>query len=177
MPERSEASGLEFNLKGEISPGLSAWGTLSWARVADDMAGDDVVRSWDQSLAMTAGLAWQGSRFNASAFGSWHRGWPRTNLDFAQPPFGPGVAPIVLGKRNAGRWGDYYSLDLRASYLWPLRNADFSIVLEATNVTNRENDCCAILQTTADGGFGQDVENWLPAIVNLGFSYRWRSRD
>jgi len=25
--------------------------------------------------------------------------------------------------------------------------------------------------------FGQDIDHWLPAIVNLGFSYRWRNRD
>ena len=176
-PDRSEASGLELNVKGQISPGLSAWGTFSWARVADDFAGDDILRSWDQSLAATAGISWQGPRFNASVFGGWHRGWPRTNLEFAQPPFAPGIAPIVLDKRNGARWGDFYTLDLRASYLWPLRNADFSIVLEATNATDRQNECCAVLQTTEDGGFGQDLDHWLPAIVNLGFSYRWRNRD
>jgi len=169
-PERSEASGVEFNVRREFSPALSAWGTLSWARVADDVDGDDILRSWDQSLAMTAGVAWQGPRFNASAFGGWHRGWPRTPLSFAQQD-------IVLGGRNSGRWGDFYTLDLRASYLWPLRNADFSIVLEATNATDRQNECCALIHATGNGGFGQEIDHWLPAIVNLGFSYRWRSRD
>jgi len=176
-PSGSEASGLEFNLRREFPDGISAWGTMSWARVTDDFHGDDTLRSWDQSMAMTAGVAWQRQRLNVSAFGGWHRGWPRTHLDFAQPPFAAGVEPIVLGDRNAERWGNFYTLDLRASYLWPQRYGDFSIVFEATNATDRENECCAVLQTTGNGGFGQDVDNWLPAIVNLGFSYRWRNRD
>ena len=174
-PTASEASGLELNLRREISPELSAWGTMSWARVADDIGGRDVLRSWDQSLALTAGVAWQGPRFNVSAFGGWHRGWPRTQVTFAEPP-SMTVEPIVLGARNGDRWGDFYTLDLRGSYIWPRRTGDFSIVLEATNATNRENECCAVLQATG-GGFGQDIDHWLPAIVNLGFSYRWRNRD
>ena len=52
-----------------------------------------------------------------------------------------------------------YTLDLRASYLWQQRYGDFSVVLEATNATNRENECCALLQTTGDGGFGHSARD------------------
>ena len=80
-PKESEASGLELSAHHEFSDRLSAWGTMSWARVADDTPEGDVLRSWDQSLALSAGASWQASRWNASVFGSWHRGWPRTPAD------------------------------------------------------------------------------------------------
>lgn len=167
-PAESEAVGLELTTRHEFSDRLSAWSTLSWARVADDSPQADVVRSWDQSLAMTAGASWQASRWNVSALGSWHRGWPRTPLS---------LDPLALGKRNSARWGDFYTVDLRGSYVWPLRYGDFSVVLELTNATNHSNECCAVLETDANGAFTSNVDHWLPTIVNLGFSYRWRNRD
>jgi outer membrane receptor protein involved in Fe transport len=167
-PEESEATGLELSAHHEFSDRLSGWGTMSWARVADDSPAGDVVRSWDQSLALTLGASWQASRWNASVFGAWHRGWPRTPLL---------LDPLTLGERNSARWGDFYTLDVRGSYVWPQKYGDFSLVLELTNATDRSNDCCAVLQTTPDGAFTTDVDHWLPTIVNLGFSYRWRSRD
>ena len=167
-PKESEASGLELSTHHEFSDRLSAWGTMSWARVADDTPEGDALRSWDQSLALSVGASWQASRWNASVFGSWHRGWPRTPLT---------LDTLTLGERNSDRWGDFYSLDLRGSYVWPQKYGDFSLVFEVTNATNRSNECCAVLQTAPDGAFTSEIDHWLPAIINLGFSYRWRSRD
>jgi hypothetical protein len=84
----------------------------------------------------------------------------------------------LLGARNSDRWGDFFTLDLRGSYTWPMANGDFMVVLEVTNATNRHNKCCAALEATDDGPFFEsDVHQWLPAIVNIGFSYRWRNQD
>ena len=46
-------------------------------------------------------------------------------------------------QRNSARWGDFFTLDLRGSYTWPLAHGDLSTVLEVTNATNRDNECCA----------------------------------
>jgi len=167
-PDESEASGLELNGHHEFSERLTAWGTMSWARVADDSPAGDVVRSWDQSLALTLGASWQASRWNASMFGGWHRGWPRTPLT---------LDPLALGERNSDRWRDFFTFDLRGSYVWPQKYGDFSLVLEITNATSRSNPCCTVLETAPDGSFTTSTDHWLPTIVNLGFSYRWRSRD
>jgi outer membrane receptor protein involved in Fe transport len=176
-PEESEAAGLELNARHEFPGRLATWGTLSWARVADADAGADTLRSWDQSLALTAGISWQGSRLNLSALAGWHRGWPRTPLGFATAPPVAGEAAIVLGNRNDDRWNDFYTLDLRGSYLWQLERGDFSVVLEVTNVTDRRNECCAVLHAAGDGTFSAATDHWLPIVANLGFSYRWRNRD
>jgi hypothetical protein len=173
-PRRSEASGMELNLRHRISERLSGWSTLSWSRVADDIEGEDVLRSWDQPLALTAGLSWQGARLNVSALAGWHRGWPRTPLALVAPDQGSSGA-ILLGDRSSGRWGDFLTLDLRGGYTWPLAHGDLAAVLEATNATNRNNQCCARLSAADDGVFLEsETGHWLPTIVNLGFTYRWR---
>ena len=48
-------------------------------------------------------------------------------------------------------------------------------VFEVTNATNQNNECCARLSATDDGSFLEsDTGHWLPTIVNLGVTYRWR---
>lgn len=165
---------MELNWHHRISERMAGWGTLSWSRVADIMPGGDVLRSWDQPLALTAGLSWQGPRLDLSALGGWHRGWPRTPFDLVPPENGtPGE--LVLGARSSDRWGNFFTLDLHGSYTWTMPHGDFSTVLEITNSTNRDNECCAALSATDDGSFLEsDTKHWLPIIVNLGFSYRWR---
>jgi outer membrane receptor protein involved in Fe transport len=172
-PGASEASGLELNLRRDFSAQLSGWGTLSWSRVADDSAGDDIRRSWDQPLAINVGATWQeGTRLSLSALAGWHRGWPRTPFELTTDG---AAGQILLGPRNADRWGDFYTLDLRGAYTWPFTQGDLSVVLEITNATNRRNECCAELRAAESGNFFEsDTKSWLPAIVNLGFSYRWR---
>lgn len=176
VPSKSEASGLEVNLRRQFTQQLSGSGTLSWARVADVIDGRDILRSWDQPLAATAGVAWKGSQLSLSALAGWHRGWPTTPIDMTAPANGlPGG--VVLGTRNSDRWDDFFTLDLRGSYTWPMAHGDFMLVLEITNATNRHNECCVLLEASDDGQFFESgIHQWLPAIANLGFSYRWRSR-
>ena len=168
VPHGSEATGLEFRARVPVAERLTGWGTLSWARVADDFrTGSDVRRSWDQPLSATAGVSWKNSRASLSALGGWHRGWPRTPLT---------TEPLQVGQRNSERWGDFYTLDLRGSWSWQLASGDFSLVLDITNATNRSNECCLILETSEEtAAIESEVDHWLPTIFNIGFTYRWQS--
>jgi outer membrane receptor protein involved in Fe transport len=166
-PHASEATGLEFSARKPVSDALTAWGTFAWSRVADDFAQGDVLRSWDQPLSLNLGLAWKGSRASLSALAGWHRGWPRTPL---------GEEPLALGPRNSERWSDFYTLDLRGSWTWSFASGDFSTVLDVTNATNRRNQCCEVLEEASDSTFSSEIDDWLPTLINLGFTYRWRSR-
>jgi hypothetical protein len=167
-PTASEASGLELRAKIPFDDRFTGWGTLAWSRVADDFrSGGDILRSWDQPLSVSAGLSWTHSRATISALGGWHRGWPRTQFS---------LDPLRLGSRNTDRWRDFYSLDLRGSWTWRLSRADFSVVLDVTNATNRANDCCLILESgEGTSSLEAEVDHWLPTLVNLGFQYRWRA--
>lgn len=166
-PTASEASGLELSLRKPFSDSLTAWGTLAWSRVADDFSPGDVLRSWDQPLSVNAGLAWKGSRASLSALAGWHTGWPRTPFE---------LAPLQLHARNSRQWSDYLSLDLRGSWTWNFSSGDLSAVLDLTNATNRRNECCLVLEMEDSAALEGEVDHWLPALINIGFTYRWRSR-
>ncbi len=168
VPHASEASGLELSMHKPFSEAFSGWGTLTWSRVADEFrSGRDVLRSWDQPLSATAGLAWKGSSASVSALAGWHRGWPQTPLT---------PVPLVVGPRNSNRWSDYFTLDLRGSWTWTFASGDLSAVLDLTNATNRGNECCVVLEMEDASQLEAEVDHWLPAIINIGFTYRWRSR-
>jgi outer membrane receptor protein involved in Fe transport len=168
VPHDSEASGLEFRARVPIADRFTSWGTLSWARVADDFREtNDIRRSWDQPLSVSAGLAWKGSRASVSVLGGWHRGWPRTPVT---------TEPLRVGPRNSERWGDFHTLDLRGSWTWQLASGDLAVVLDVTNATNRANECCSVLETSEETSLLEaEVDQWLPTIFNIGFTYRWRS--
>jgi outer membrane receptor protein involved in Fe transport len=169
VPSASEASGLELRAKLPLGDRFTAWGTFARSRVADDFrSGGDILRSWDQPLSATAGLSWTHSRATFSALGGWHSGWPRTPVS---------LDPLRLGPRNTDRWRDFYSLDLRGSWTWQLSHGDLSVVLDVTNSTNRDNDCCLILESGAElSSLEAEVDHWLPTLINLGFQYRWSAR-
>jgi len=48
--------------------------------------------------------------------------------------------------------------------------------LDTTNVSNRNNLCCADLNSmgAADGEPGVDTSTWSPRVVNVGFTLRVR---
>lgn len=167
-PNASEASGLEFRATRPLSDHFTGWGTLAWSRVADDFRdGGDVLRSWDQPLSLSTGIAWTTSRASVSLLAGWHTGWPRTPTS---------VAPFELGARNTARWSDFYSLDIRGSWGWQLPHGDLTMVLDVTNSTNRGNECCFVLGASSGSALQGQVDQWLPTIVNLGVTYRWGSR-
>lgn len=174
-PNASESTGLEVHARTPLFDRASAWGTLSWSRVADDFQRRDVLRSWDQSVALSTGVAWEGSRLSLAVLGGWHRGWPRTPYLLTEPN-GATPGSLVLDPRNSDRWGNYFTLDLRAGWRWQLGRGDLLTTLELTNATNRSNPCCTTLEAASTGQFlTVETEHWLPTIVNLGFAYRWRN--
>jgi hypothetical protein len=134
--------------------------------VADDFPQGDVLRSWDQPLSVNAGLAWKGASASLSALVGWHAGWPRTPVEYT---------PLLLAPRNSRRWGDYISLDIRGSWTWTFASGDLSAVVDLTNSTNRRNECCLDLEMEEPPQLASEIEHWLPTIINIGFTYRWRS--
>jgi len=165
-PSASEASGLEVSVRKPFSESLTGWGTLAWSRVADDISPRDVLRSWDQPVSINAGLAWKGPSASVSALAGWHTGWPRTPFD---------LEPLQLHGRNSGEWSDYFTLDVRGSWTWVFDSGDLSAVVDLTNVTDRRNDCCVRLEMEESSELGAEVDHWLPVLINIGFTYRWRS--
>jgi hypothetical protein len=177
-PADADAAGIEISAQRSFRHGITAWGTYTYSRVTDDVNGREVVRSWDQTHSANFGIAWTGRRLSASAFFTWHSGWPQTPVD-AVPATPTAPAYFAVGARNSGRFESYFSTDLRLSTSFPLRSGDLSLWLDATNLTNRSNYCCIDLNPIgppADKAPILDM-NWSPRVINVGFSWRVRRHE
>lgn len=173
-PKDSETDGVELSARRALSSSLETWASYAWTRVADEFASADVPRSWDQPHALTAGLVWSGERTGASAMASWHRGWPRTPFD-AVPATPTAPVRVMVGSRNSARWGNYFTLDLRATWSIPLARGDLTSWTEVTNSSNRQNDCCVGLGSAASGMPVTESSAWLPRIFNAGITWRFHN--
>jgi hypothetical protein len=134
-PESAEAKGVEVLLRRETTHlGLYLAWTLS--KATERLAGVDVLRSWDQTHAVTASAVWRpGQRSSLAATFLYHTGWPYTDVLLA------GSTP-VMGPRNAVRHPDYHRLDLRASHRFSIGRTSLRAYVEVMNAYNRHNECC-----------------------------------
>ena len=172
-PMASEASGAELTVRRSLPHSFDVWAGFSASLVNDDFASrSDVHRSWDQPRAATLGFDWNHVGWTASAVFGWHRGWPRTDIrDNTLVPGG-----LILGPRNADRWGDYFSADISASRTAAFAGGELSTWVEVTNATDRHNACCTHLQAPEPGStsIGEEANTWLPRTLNVGFTWRFR---
>lgn len=172
-PISSEASGAEITVRRALPHAFEVWAGFSFSLVTDDFATrTDVRRSWDQPQAATLGVNWNRQGWMTSVVFGWHRGWPRT--DISNNLLEPGM--LTIGRRNADRWGDYFSTDISASRTAPFAGGELSTWVEVTNATDRTNACCTHLLPPEQGSstFGQEANTWLPRTVNVGFTWRFR---
>ena len=175
VANHAEAAGIELSAQRSFDHGLTAWALYSLSTATDEVSGRDIPRSWDQRHAASVGFAWSQPRTSASVLLGWHGGWPLTPVTW-MPGAAGSPAVIAVGARNSGRWGDYFSADLRLSTSFSLRHGVLSLWFDATNVTNQPNDCCVEL-ISAGPAAGTSVaayNMWSPRVINAGFSWRVR---
>jgi hypothetical protein len=168
----AEAAGIELTAQRSFDHGLTIWALYSSSTATDEVSGQDIPRSWDQRHAANVGFAWSQPQTSASVLFGWHSGWPSTPLSWT-PGTGGSPAVLAVGARNSVRWGDYFSVDLRLSTSVPLRRGVLSLWFDATNVTNRPNECCFELNS-AGATAGPSVvgsKMWSPRVINAGFTW------
>jgi hypothetical protein len=174
-PVDSEAAGLELGARRSFTPSLEGWANYSWSRVADRFASGDVLRSWDQPHAVSAGLAWTSGHASASALVGWHTGWPRT--PYAMVAGSAGLPEqFTVGARNSDRYGNYFTLDLRGSWTKDFGRSELLTWIDVTNSTNRPNACCVSFESPDRPSRLPEAYSvdWLPRTLNVGFSWRLR---
>ncbi len=174
-PDHSEASGIELSVRKRLAGGLHGWAGVTAARVADEFNEADQSRSWDQPLALNAGVAWAGLRTEFSVMAGWHTGWPHTPVAAT----GETVAgPVAIGPRNSERWNDYLTFDVRGSWTRPSLGGELTAFVEITNASNQRNPCCTVLQPATSGAPVFQIEKayWLPLVLNLGVTIHWRTK-
>lgn len=170
-PRAARADGLEWLLTRRGDGPWSGWFSYAWSRARDRVGGELVRRSWDQSDNVQAGLTWADSGWSVTLAGSYHTGWPVTPVRIAG-----GGSTVTLGPRNASRYADFATVDLRASREFALGRSTLSVYAEVTNALDRRNPCCTDYEFEAeDGGVVVDRElrNWLPLVPALGVLWKF----
>lgn len=180
-PDSARADGVEalLNWHPQTASPLrewSGWVSYTWSRAQDRIDGRDVDRSWDQRHAVSLGLAWTRGPWAATLAGIYHTGWPTTELTLA-PGATPGSSVAVVGPRNAARYDNYGSLDLRITRTFTLPRGQLDVFVEASNLMSRGNPCCTEYSITQDASgadaLERDVDNWLPLVPSFGVLWRY----
>ena len=173
-PDSSRAEGVEWLLTRKSADPWSGWLSYTWSRVRDEVDGDDVPRSWDQTHSVGGGVTWSYGAWQATLAGSYHTGWPTTPVRVVdEPP----PATIEFGPRNSARFKDYAAVDLRVSRLFALPRGDLSVFAEVTNAFDRRNPCCIdfSFEPSGDGSLELEREyrHWLPLVPSIGVLWRY----
>ena len=174
-PDSARADGVELLIARRSAQPWNGWLGYAWSKVTDELNGRDVLRSWDQTHAISAGVTWSKSPWDASIAITYHTGWPTTNVRLADPE---GNSPsVVIGDRNAERVEAFASLDLRVARTFPLRLGNLDVFAEVTNALNRENPCCVDYSVQKDEQdhyeLERDSKHWLPLVPSFGVLWRF----
>jgi len=176
-PRGGDSTGLELSATDHFAGNWELSGSYTLSRATDDLPGRDVLRSWNQTHALNAGIRWRRPLTSASLVFSWHTGWPNTPISLV-PATATQPAYLQIGPRNSGQWGDYVSVDVRVAHTFASHLGDFNLWLDTTNVINKANPCCSYYgQLDANGAYLPPVTtSWFPRVINIGFDWRLKSR-
>ncbi|MDH5262581.1 MAG: TonB-dependent receptor [Gammaproteobacteria bacterium] len=162
-PVSAVATGAELMLsRGDGGENLFWWIGYAWSEVRDKTPSGYTARSWDQTHTGKAGLSWRWGRWDLSAAGEVHTGWPKT------------VMPA--DELNALRYSVFHTLDVRVSRKFDIRRGDLTAFLEVSNLYNRKNPCCteySVVTTPAGSELLEDEAYWLPLVPSLGIVWRF----
>ncbi len=172
-PDRVQSDGVELSARRAFGDHLELWGTYTLSRAVDEVAGRAVPRSWDQRQGANFGVAWARWRTRATILLGWHSGWPRTAIGVIDGT-SAGSASLVLGERNALRWGDYFSADIHLAHSVPIFFGELSLWMEVANATSRSNDCCTDISAIVPPAVLPEwsTDSWSGRHVNVGFTWR-----
>lgn len=175
-PSGAEAFGAELMLSRSAADGnLLWWLGYAWSEIEDDTPDGEIVRSWDQTHTVKGGVSWRWGRWDLSAAGEVHTGWPRTSMsgELVRQPDGSDNLVLDVSDRNATRYSVFHSLDVRISREFDLPRGDLTAFLEVTNLYDRPNPCCTEYSVRPDGSLSSRETRWLPLVPSLGVVWRF----
>jgi hypothetical protein len=178
-PSRGDARGVEMSLKRAPAHGLGWWASYAHASVEDLIGGIWVPRTWDQRDTFNFGVDLRrGPAWDLSFAGVYHTGWPTTGVTavmVTNPDGSQSLQPIV-GPRNAERLPDYLRLDFKVRRSFAAGQGRMALFASVTNLTNRDNVCCArgfTFAPQADGAVQVNREDasWLGRTPVFGLEW------
>jgi outer membrane receptor protein involved in Fe transport len=171
-PATARARGVELFLSQRLQQPLTWWFGYSYSWVEDHIEGDDVLRSWDQTHAVTAGLNWDTPKWNLGLALAYRSGWPTTPVELQSTT---GEVPIVgTSGRNTDRLDFYRTVDFRLTRKLNVKGTSLNVFVELTNVANRNNHCCVEYEIDDETGeFETKTLSYMPLIPSIGFVWRF----
>jgi hypothetical protein len=131
-----------------------------------------VLRSWDQTHAVSTGLVWDTPKWNLSLAFVHRSGWPTTPVTLASSD--SDVPLVTTSGRNTTRFGDFRSLDLRVTRKLDVKGTSLNLFFELTNATGRTNTCCVEYEIEDENGLFETKQlDYLPLIPSAGFVWRF----
>jgi hypothetical protein len=177
-PDRSRAEGFELFLQGQAGPRLGWWVSYAFATTEDEIAGETVKRSIDQTHALSLDFNYHlGDHWNLNFAWRYHTGWPTTPVTLEETVDGDGnpVYVPVLGPLNSERLTNYHRLDFRASRAFRVgTRSKLTFFVDVQNVYDRKN--LAGFDTSIDSEEGvieTDEEYWAGILPSLGITYEF----
>lgn len=176
----AEAHGAELTLtRGTSKDDLLWWFSYGWSGIEDKTASGTINRSWEQTHTAKLGVSWKWGSWDFSAAGEAHTGWPASELiaETRTDASGNDVLFISATERNALRYSNFHSLDVRVSRAFDVRRGDLTLFLEVTNLYDRKNTCCTeySIDGSASGASRLQVKerHWLPLVPSVGIVWRF----
>ncbi len=174
------SKGAEIRVTGEDDDGNMLWWlSYTWSLIEDMLVDSNVRRSWDQTDTFQAGLNWDWKKWNFSAAGTVHSGWPRTDLMVETISNADGSTSLLASTtpRNSLRHDTFHSLDARVSRRFDVSRGELTAFLEITNIYNHRNTCCTKFRLQTDNGGNRTLQanrsNWLPLLPSLGVIWQF----
>jgi hypothetical protein len=173
-PQTAKTEGAEILLRLRPRGPWSGWLGYSWSRAQDRIDGEDVLRSWDQTHAVTFGAVWARGPWTATLAGTFHTGWPTTILKLDTSG---NVPALDLADRNEARFDYYNTVDLRMTRTFLMRVGALDVFAEVNNAIDRSNPCCVSREVTRqpDGTlqYSRELDSWLPLVPSAGVLWRF----
>ena len=169
-PLASRAYGVESTLRWQPAERWAGWMAYSWTESEDEFAGFKRARTWDQRNSANAGLSWTRRPWQLSGTVQYRSGWRRNALDLADPATGE----LELEPRNSLAYPRVVSVDLRATWTWPLRASALHFYVDIGNAINRQTPCCTGYSLSQENGtwsLAQDYDSTFPRYVLLGVNW------
>jgi hypothetical protein len=169
-PRASRAYGLETTVRWQPVERWAGWIAYSWTQATDEFHGFEVARTWDQRNTVNAGLSWTRRPWQLSGTVQWRSGWRRNGLSLVDETTGE----IELAPRNSLTYPRTLSLDLRATWIWPLRASALHFYADIGNALNKQTPCCTGYSLTEDAGVWQlnrDFDSTFPRYALIGVNW------
>ncbi len=177
--DESLVRGAELTVSGGVDKTSTRWWLgYVWSSAEDSFGNEDIKRAWDQTHAVKFGANTDWGKWNISVAGTWHSGWPKTELivETVQAPGGSTLLATTT-PRNSLDYEDFHTLDVRASRKFQLPNSELTAFVEISNVANRENACCTEYSMSVNSA-GESVlvaepQHWLPLVPSIGVLWKF----